>query len=168
MIMNRIVNSAVVVLAMAIGSASATPTTTLSPRDNDFLSKAAVVGIKEVELSRLAQTRAYDARIRSFAEAMVAEHGKANETLGRLAQDNGWNMPVQLDSSGQSAVGKLQERKGDEFDAAYVKEMKNDHDEAVKLFRDAAQSTDNPILRDFAKTTLPTLEHHQAMTTDLK
>ena len=142
-------------------------TSTLSPRDNDFLIKAATAGIKEVEMSRMAQTRALDTRVRAFADAMVIQHGGANDALAKLAQGNSWTIPTQIDDSGQSELSKLQDRQGKEFDAAYVKDMKEDHANALKLFRDAAQSLDNPILRDYARTTLPTLENHQTMVKDL-
>jgi putative membrane protein len=168
MIMNRLTKAPILILACAMANAGGAATTDLSVRDKDFLDSAAVAGIKEVELSRVAQTRATDARIRAFAEQMVSDHGKANDTLTLLARDNNWNMPMQMDDNGQSELGKMQERKGGELDTAYVKDMVEDHDKAVKLFRNAAQGVDNPILRDFAKATLPTIEHHQAMAKGLK
>jgi len=156
------------VFAFVLASTSSrAASTTLSPRDTDFLSKATTTGIKEVEMSRMAQTRALDAHVRAIADAMVIQHGGANDALTKLALDNKWTMPTQLDAEAQSALSKLQERQGKEFDTEYIKDMKQDHVEAVKLFRDAAQNLDNPILRDYARTTLPTLENHQTMVKDL-
>jgi putative membrane protein len=165
--MNRLVIGSLI-LACAIGNAVISATNDLSVRDKDFLDSAAVAGMREVELSRVAQTRATDARIRTFAEQMVGDHGKANDALATYARDNSWAMPTQMDDAGQAELGKLQARQGNELDAAYVKDMVEDHDKAVKLFRDAAQSVDNPILRDFAKNTLPVIQRHQAMAQGLK
>lgn len=156
------------IIMFAMSGAAMTMPNELTPRDKDFVNGASTAGIREIELSRLAQTRATDARVRAFAEMMIADHGKANDTLAALARDNNWSIATQMDSAGQSELGKLQGRDGKDLDAAYVKAMREDHDKAVKLFRDAAQGSDNQILRDFARDALPTIEHHQEMANALQ
>src|SRR5689334_2100193 len=71
-------------LLLAAGLSQASATQALSARDSDFLGKATTAGIKEVELSRVAQTHALDTRVRAFADAMVIQHGGANDALKKL------------------------------------------------------------------------------------
>lgn len=155
-------------IGFALLSAAASAATVLSPRDGDFVSKAAVAGIKEVELGRLATVRSANPRVQQFAAAMVADHGKANDQLAALARDNDWTMPMQMDENGNRALKALQDKQGAEFDDAYLGAMSDDHDAAVALFGDEADHADNDVLRNFASTTLPTLKRHQAMVNELK
>ena len=56
--------------------------------------------------------------------------------------------------------------KGADFDAAYGKQMKEDHAKTVALFQAATQTSD-PDLAAFAKKTLPTLTEHEQMAGEL-
>src|SRR5207245_9704677 len=57
--------------------------------DRDFVSKAASGGTAEVELGRVAAQRAVRPSVRSFAERMVADHGRANGELAAVARRAG-------------------------------------------------------------------------------
>ena len=64
----------------------------------------------------------------------------------------------------ESLKAKLQGLKGEDFDRAYVKAMANGHDKAVALFESASQQPQMPDdLKQFAASTLPTLEQHKEM-----
>ena len=140
----------------------------LSEKDKAFVKKAAVAGMAEVEQGKLAAQKAADAETRKFAATMVADHGKANDELKSLAKSNGWELPAALDADAEKQVDALGRKSGAEFDAAYAEGMRKDHDQAVALFQDAAAGLENAKLREFAKTTLPTLEHHKKMAHELK
>jgi len=45
--------------------------------------------------------------------------------------------------------------------------MVDDHDQAVKLFRQEISSSHDPRLKQFAQKALPTIEEHQKMALDL-
>src|ERR1700750_408073 len=49
--------------------------------DTTFASKAAVGGMAEVALGKMALSKTSNAQIKSFANMMVMDHGKANEEL---------------------------------------------------------------------------------------
>ena len=53
--------------------------------------------------------------------------------------------------------------RGKTFDQHYMRVMIDDHDKAVKLFRQEAGSAENAELKLFAQKTLPTIEQHQKM-----
>jgi putative membrane protein len=52
---------------------------------------------------------------------------------------------------------------GKAFDQHYMRLMVDDHDKAVKLFRQESGSGNNAELKQFAQKTLPTIEQHQKM-----
>jgi putative membrane protein len=54
---------------------------------------------------------------------------------------------------------QLSRLSGDKFDDQFVKEMVSDHMKDIGKYEKEAKSKGSPA--DFAKETLPTLEHHQ-------
>ena len=129
----------------------------------DFVKKAAVDGMAEVELGKLAQQKSTNAEVRKFGAHMVKDHTAANEKLKAAAGKANVQVPKAIDAEHQQAMASLQKLDGTKFDAAYSEHMQQDHAKAVALFESASQSTQvaEPV-RQFAQSTLPTLkEHHQ-------
>jgi putative membrane protein len=59
---------------------------------------------------------------------------------------------------------RLQGMTGEQFDREYAKAMANGHDKAVALFEAASQQPQmSGDLKQFAASTLPTLEQHKEM-----
>jgi putative membrane protein len=136
--------------------------------DSTFVRGAVQAGITEVELSRLAIATSHDPDVRAFAERMIADHEKANDELSSLAAEGRVDVPTTPGSEQQVAIDELRGKSGAEFDEAYAERIKADHGKAVALFRAAAQSRSlAPALAQYAKRTLPTLEHHQKMSEEL-
>jgi putative membrane protein len=136
------------------------------PTPQVFVQKAALSGMAEVELGKVALTKSQDSEVRAFAQRMVADHGKANKELETIAKAKGLMAPKSLDAEHQSHVKMLSEKDGAEFDRAYSQHMNMDHSKAISLFEGASRSTDAE-LASFAKKTLPTLKEHKQMATKL-
>jgi putative membrane protein len=127
-----------------------------------FVKKAALDGMTEVELGKVALSKSQDPSVRKFAERMVKDHGKANMELAALAKSKGMDVPKSLDAEHQSIVQTLSAKSGAAFDSAYAEHMAMDHAKAVALFEGASGTTDGE-LSSFAKKTLPTLKEHKQM-----
>jgi len=141
---------------------------TLSPRDTEFVNKAAAGGMAEVEEGQLASEQGSSSEVKKFGATMVVDHNKANDKLKMLAQQNGWKLPDAPDADAKSEIDKLKTANGMKFDQLYIEQEQKDHDKTVALFQDAAKNADSQELRQFAQETLPTLEHHQKMAHDMK
>ena len=72
-------------------------------------------------------------------------------------------MPKTLNSEHQGVRDQLRSMHGKAFDRHYMRLMVDDHDKAVKLFRQESGSAQNAQLKKFAQKTLPTIEQHQKM-----
>lgn len=138
------------------------------PTEEDFWNKAAEGGLAEVELSKVAQTKAQNADVKKFAQKMVADHSKANEELKALAGKFKVTLPAELNSTHKSALEKLNSLSGADFDKAYVDAMVKDHDDAVSLFQTEADGGTTEELKAFAAKALPTLKSHQTMIKDIQ
>ncbi|MDF3019640.1 MAG: hypothetical protein K0Q92_943 [Steroidobacteraceae bacterium] len=132
------------------------------PEPAAFVQKAALDGMTEVEAGKVALEKSSDPSVRSFAERMVADHGKANKELAAIAKAKGLDVPEALDAEHQAMVDALSAKSGPEFDREYSKHMNMDHSKAVSLFEAASKTADMEIA-GFAKRTLPTLKQHRQL-----
>jgi putative membrane protein len=146
-------------LAAATALASAVPAFAADTAQ-DFVDKAAVGGMFEVQTSKIAQDKAHDQSVKDFAAMMIHDHGAANAKLETIAGEQKLKVPAGLDAAHQSDLEKLQNTK-DPLDPSYVKMQRDAHADAVKLFESFAKDGDNASLKTFAQETAPTLKMHQ-------
>jgi len=135
--------------------------------DSKFVMDAAVGGMTEVELGKLATQKASDDSVKQFGQKMVDDHTKANDQLKEVASKENITLPSSLDAKHQARVDKLSKMSGASFDRAYVRDQLKDHIEDVAEFKKESQNGSDPAVKQFASTTLPTLEEHLSMVKDL-
>ncbi|MFA6154208.1 DUF4142 domain-containing protein [Mesorhizobium sp.] len=128
----------------------------------DFVNKAAVGGMFEVDSSKIAEGKAQDQGVKDFAQKMIDDHGAANAKLETIAGEQKLTVPKELDAKHKGDVDTLQNAK-DPIDAPYVQMQRDAHMEAVELFEGYAKDGDNASLKTFAQETLPTLKMHRDM-----
>jgi putative membrane protein len=127
-----------------------------------FASQAAVIGKAEIELAQLALNNTKNEEIRLYAERMIKDHTAADAKLKKIAAKENLTLPQSLDAEHRAVKEKLSSLKDDSFDREYRKEMAKGHDKAVALFESASQTEQMPEeLREFAASTLDTLEDHR-------
>jgi putative membrane protein len=141
-------------------SANANSTSSSTASKGDFWTEAAIGGMAEVELGKLAAQKAKNADVKKFAQMMVTDHSKANDELKSIAQKKNITLPTQIDSSHQADVQELQSESADDFDKEYVDMMVEDHEKDVAAFKQQAESGTDPDAKAFAAKTLPTLQKH--------
>jgi putative membrane protein len=144
-------------------SQTGTQTMALNSADRRFVTEAAMGGMAEVELGRLAAERGASDAVKQFGQRMVDDHSSANTELMQLATAKGITLATTLDAKHQAMVKKMSGLSGAAFDRAYAKEMVKDHNKAVALFQSAAQRGADTDLKAFAQKTLPTLQEHLRM-----
>jgi putative membrane protein len=135
--------------------------------DRKFAMTAAMDGMAEVELGRLATGRGASDAVKQFGQRMVDDHSKANDELQQWAMTAGVTLPTALDAKHQAVVARLSRLSGAAFDKAYAQQMVKDHTKAVQLFQREADRGADSGLKTFASTTLPTLREHLEMARSL-
>ncbi len=128
--------------------------------DGDFAVKAANGSMLEMEVARLAREKAQSNDVKEFAAMMMADHQKANDELKALAGRKNITLPARLGEDEQKHVDELAKLSGAEFDKKYVDLMVEDHEGDVKLFKEAADDSEDADLKAFAAKQLPTLQKH--------
>jgi putative membrane protein len=135
---------------------------------HQFALSAAMGGMTEVEMSKLALRNSSNSKIKSFAQMMVNDHSKANSELQSMATSKGLELPTTLDKEHAAAVAGLAKQTGAAFEQAYTKQMVSDHQKTVTLFKQEASDNNDAELAAFAKKTLPTIETHLQMAMQLR
>jgi putative membrane protein len=142
---------------------TAAPQHELNQKDMEFVKKAAIGGMAEVELGKLAQQNGHSPDVKSFGARMVQDHSRAADQLTNVAKDRGVQLPQQLDTEHMAMRDRLAKLQGDAFDRAYMKMMVADHDKDMKEFRRQAQTGQDRELKRFARETLTVIEQHDQL-----
>jgi putative membrane protein len=127
-----------------------------------FVARALEGGNVEVATSELAVKKATNLAVKAFASRMVADHGKANAELARLAADQS----IKVSDTGAAvgkATNKLSGLTGAEFDREYMQMQLAAHQDAVTLFERESTKGSDATIKAFATRTLPTLREHQRL-----
>ena len=128
--------------------------------DIQFADNAAIAGMTEVGLGKMAINRTSNQKIREFAHMMVADHGKANTELIELAKKKNITLPGALDTEHQKMTDSVSKLSGTDFARSYVNAMVEGHKKALALMQDEAANGKDADLKAFAAKTAPVVQMH--------
>ena len=134
----------------------------VSQEDADWAVDVANAGMTEVELSKVAQTKATNPRLKSFADMMVTDHTKANDQLKQFAATKNITLPANLSDASQKKLDNLNKKDaGKDFDKAYMNDMLDGHKNAVDKLTKGSKDLKDADLKNFAAQTLSAVMMHQ-------
>ncbi|RZK64648.1 MAG: DUF4142 domain-containing protein [Pedobacter sp.] len=151
------------------GSSSPTNETNESKIDDDgtaFMKEAALGSSMEIELGKYAMQNSQNEKVKEFAAKMVADHTIAKSDLLKIAQSSTILLPTEYPADVKAHMEEMMKLKGSAFDDHYVNMMVKDHAKTITLFK-TAESLKDDALKDYATKTLPVLQTHQKLATDL-
>jgi putative membrane protein len=135
-----------------------------SPRlgkdDREFFDDAAQGGLLEVKLGEHVVKQGASEEVKRFAQRMVDDHTKANQHLAAAAHQDGLSMPQDLDKKHQDTLDRFTQLAGTKLDQEYLDEMISEHKDDVKAFEHQSKDGKDLALKQFAASTLPTLQEH--------
>jgi len=134
--------------------------------DRTFVTKAAQIGLAEVQTGELAKSKAASDQAKQYGDHMVSDHTKTNDQLKQLVSSKQMDMPTAPAAKDQATLKKLQGLSGAAFDRAYLDSQIAGHKEAISAFQTEARSGHDPELKAFATATLPNLQEHLRMATE--
>jgi putative membrane protein len=140
----------------------------LGSSDRKFMTEAAVGGMAEVEMARVAVERASSEAVRDYARKMIEDHTRANEELMQLASSKGVQLPTAPDAKHQSMLTRLRGLSGAEFDREYVRQAGvKSHEKMLKLVQDHSRKGRDADSRAFATKMVPAVQMHLDMARQL-
>jgi len=139
----------------------------LDQADQDFVNKASMSDMAEINVSRIAVKSASDDGVKKFAQQMIDDHGKTSKEMLEIVNKKRLSAPERMDAEHDKLARKLGSLSGSDFDTEYVAGQVKDHEAAVALFEAQAKDGKDDDLRAFAKKHLPHLREHLKMAQDL-
>jgi putative membrane protein len=148
-------------IALAVGTALALASCG-APSTPDFVKKAAMSDLYEVEAGKIASEKGQSEAVKQFGQHMVEAHSKTTEELKSIVTSEKLDMtlPDKLDKKHQKLINALNEAKPEAFDDTYAAQQVRAHGKAADLFDEYAEGGDNAALKQFAANTLPTIKEH--------
>jgi len=142
-------------------NSSAMSSAPASEQDAKWAVEVGNAGMTEIELSKLAQTKATAQRVKDFANMMVTDHTAASDKLKALAAAKSITLPDKLSDDSQKKLDDLNKKSGKDFDKAYINDMLDGHKNAVDKFQKGSADLQDSDLKNFASQTLATIQMHQ-------
>lgn len=162
--MNRIL---VTLLALSITGTAVAQQAKTTATDTDFIRRASSASLTEIALGKLAADQASSNDVKKYAERMVADHTKANESLGKLAGSKGVQIAVAPEPAQQQGIDRMKGLDGAKFDRAYSDAMVRDHKLVTGLYELEAEKGEDVDIRDYARSQLPMLKEHEKLAQSL-
>ncbi len=131
--------------------------------DAKFTTQAAVGGMAEVELGKMALEKSSNPQVKEFATMMVKDHGMANTELTAIAKQKNITLPSTVDDEHKKKMEDLSKKTGADFDKAYVSAMVDGHKSTLKLMEDESRDGKDADLKSFATKTAPIVQSHLVM-----
>jgi putative membrane protein len=145
---------------IAMNKDTVTATMAVEKTDADFAVEVANGNMIEVQLGGLAETKAVNDRVKTFAKMMVQDHMKISKDLQSIATAKNITLPQALSDEAKKDIDKLSKKDKKNFDRTYMNMMVADHKQDVAKFEKAAKDCKDPDLKNFIMQTLPTLRKH--------
>ena len=134
------------------------PPTKASAATQKFAKTAAITDMFEIQAGQLAQEKVQDQAYKDFAQMIVRDHTNTSNELKSM--NIGVPLPQILDSIHKTKIDKLNSLLGAAFEDQFKTGQVEGHKQAVAEFEQYAKRGDNPQLKQWAQTTLPTLKTH--------
>jgi putative membrane protein len=135
------------------------PKSGLSQADRTFLATMAQVNMAEIQIGQLAQRQGGDWG-KVFGKDMEREHTMALEELKKIAIDEGFALPKDIDTGSKKGFNMLSQLNGGAFDGAYQQMMIKGHEAVLGKVRDEIRNGHDASARGYAVTLEPEVKVH--------
>ena len=150
-------------------ASTAIPTDTASeaapvvdPGTVEFVEKASLTNMFEIEASTLALERSKVQAVKDFAQSLIDAHTASLAELTSLSASAQVTPPTALDTSFTDQLDALRNASVEDFDDVCIDQQTEVHENAASNLKGFSESGKDPGLRAFAAKTLPTVESHLA------
>lgn len=137
----------------------------LSKNDAAFMKNAAKASMTEAHLGQMAEAQAARQAVKDFGQQLSKDHTTAYEGLTVLANKTGEAIPKAIGHD--QTIAHLTHMKGASFDHAFLADEVQSHKAALATFKSEAEKGDNPDVKAWANSMIPTLEGHLKTAEDL-
>jgi putative membrane protein len=131
-----------------------------SDADKAFVAKVSQGGMYEVELGKLAETKAVSQDIKDQGNTEAHDHMLVGDKLKSIVESNGMEFPKELNAEFQGRLDAINALPANKFEPAYIEDMKKIHAADGAAFAKEATSGTNSDLKAFAAETYRIVQRH--------
>jgi len=160
--------------AIAVAVLLAGPALAASQMTDDFVNKASMTDLFEVQSSELALQKTKNADVKNFAQHMIDEHTQSSQKLKSIvgtrtsARDD---VAMSLDAEHNAMLARLRGASDKDFDKLFVGMHVDGHKKALDLTQKYSVNGDDTRLKSFARDMTTYIQDHldrvQALEQDL-
>jgi putative membrane protein len=136
----------------------------------DFVMKAALSDMYEIETAKVAQKRSTNAEVKKYAAEMIKAHTKSTADLKAAIASSGQALtpPAELDAHFKEKLDDLNKVDANDFNARYMNDQVDAHQGALDTVQRYANDGDVPAIKAFAMTAAPIVQGHYDMAKSLR
>jgi putative membrane protein len=139
-----------------------TTETAVDPGVTNFVEKASLSNMYEIEAGKLALERSKVKEVTDFAQMMVDAHTASLSELTTLSSAAMVTPPSALDNDHTGKLEALRNASVEDFDDVYIDQQTEAHENTLNLVKDFAANGKDAGLQAFAAKMQPTVEQHLA------
>ena len=143
----------------AMDSSAATETAVDSGVTN-FVEKASLANMYEIEAGKIALERSKVQAVKDFAKQMVDGHTTSLAELAKLSATAMVTPPIALDNDHMGKLDALRKASVEDFDDVYIDQQTEAHENTLNLMKDFASNGKDSGLQAFASKMAPGVEQH--------
>ena len=141
--------------------------------DAEIMSVISMSNANEIGSSKLAQTKATSADVKSFAKDMVSDHTAMQADADKLAKNakitpTAPSAATQLKAEAAAMMDSLKTAKGATFDQQYIAGQVADHQKALSNLQSYQASAQNAELKNLIQQAIPKVQQHLDRARDLQ
>lgn len=149
-----------VAIALLVNSTAVRAVAQQATATEQFLAKALEANANEMDVTEKAAKQANRPEVRKFAQELYNDHKKLNGELMALASNAKIAIATGVSKDHAEMTVRMLTLKGDEFDAAFLKHIIDDHEKCIKVFETEGLKLTSEPVRAFVERTLPTMRKH--------
>jgi putative membrane protein len=132
----------------------------VDPGVTNFVEKASLSNMYEIEAGKLALERSKVQAVKDFAQKMIDGHTASLSELTTLASAAMVAPPSALDNDHSGKLDALRNASVEDFDDVYIDQQTEAHENTLNLVKDFAANGKDAGLQAFATKLQPTVEEH--------
>lgn len=135
----------------------------------EFVDDISAANQYEIDAAQLALENTQDPQLRTFAQMMLDDHRAAADAMMQAAQAAPVPITIAVEPTEQTRdwMNALQAEEPADWDELYVSQQVDAHQLVLDRLRQYAEEGEVAPLREWAATTVPTIERHMEMAQEL-
>jgi putative membrane protein len=133
--------------------------------DHAFVSDAMQGNLGEVQLAQLAEQKSQSSDVKQLAQKLAADHSQMNQKwFEPEAKQLNMSAPKSPSKKDKKLMSKLQGLSGQQFDQEYLTAMLKDHRDDLKKFKEEAEASQDPAVKQMAQQGATVISQHLQLT----